>query len=182
MQTFLPYKSFARSAAALDRQRLGKQRVECLQILNALLTPNAGWSRHPATLMWAGCEMALLDYTLSVCDEWAVARGYADTCADKAIAIVRDYDLTGDLEGYLNAESWYGFARPAWLGDESFHRAHQSNLIRKLPEHYAPMFPGVPAGLEYIWPEGRVTLLPDLPPKLPEPTGAGSPKKEKDSK
>jgi len=28
MQTFLPYPDFARSAAVLDRQRLGKQRLE----------------------------------------------------------------------------------------------------------------------------------------------------------
>ena len=36
MQTFLPYASFEESAKVLDRQRLGKQRVECLQIFNAL--------------------------------------------------------------------------------------------------------------------------------------------------
>ncbi len=36
MQTFLPYADFERSAAVLDRQRLGKQRVETLQIFQAL--------------------------------------------------------------------------------------------------------------------------------------------------
>lgn len=36
MQTFLPYPSGVKSARVLDRQRLGKQRVECLQILAAL--------------------------------------------------------------------------------------------------------------------------------------------------
>lgn len=36
MQTFLPYKSFEQSAACLDNKRLGKQRVEVLQILKAL--------------------------------------------------------------------------------------------------------------------------------------------------
>jgi hypothetical protein len=36
MQTFLPYPDFAKSAAVLDNKRLGKQRVECLQILTAL--------------------------------------------------------------------------------------------------------------------------------------------------
>lgn len=36
MQTFLPYPSAERSARVLDNQRLGKQRVECLQILAAL--------------------------------------------------------------------------------------------------------------------------------------------------
>ena len=34
MQIFLPYKSFKKSAEVLDYQRLGKQRVEALQIIN----------------------------------------------------------------------------------------------------------------------------------------------------
>jgi len=36
MQTFLPYPDFKRSAQVLDRQRLGKQRVENLQLMTAL--------------------------------------------------------------------------------------------------------------------------------------------------
>lgn len=36
MQTFLPYPSAEQSAKVLDTQRLGKQRVECLQILATL--------------------------------------------------------------------------------------------------------------------------------------------------
>ena len=36
MQTFLPYPDFAESAKVLDNKRLGKQRVECLQIMKAL--------------------------------------------------------------------------------------------------------------------------------------------------
>lgn len=36
MQTFLPYPNFVESAKCLDDKRLGKQRVECLQILNVL--------------------------------------------------------------------------------------------------------------------------------------------------
>ena len=31
MQTFLPYSNFKKSAKCLDRQRLGKQRVEALK-------------------------------------------------------------------------------------------------------------------------------------------------------
>lgn len=37
MQTFMPYNSFEESAHALDQRRLGKQRVENYQILQALL-------------------------------------------------------------------------------------------------------------------------------------------------
>lgn len=36
MQTFLPYADFSMSAKCLDYRRLGKQRVEAMQILNAI--------------------------------------------------------------------------------------------------------------------------------------------------
>ena len=36
MQTFLPYKSFEKSAKCLDYKRLGKQRIETWQIYSAL--------------------------------------------------------------------------------------------------------------------------------------------------
>lgn len=36
MQTFLPYPDFRQSAKVLDRARLGKQRVECLQLARAI--------------------------------------------------------------------------------------------------------------------------------------------------
>jgi hypothetical protein len=44
---------------------------------------------------------------------------------------------------------------PRWLGDPAFHRSHQAALVRKDPEHYGPLFPGVPADLEYVWPTRR---------------------------
>jgi hypothetical protein len=46
MQTFLPYPDFRKSAEVLDRQRLGKQRVEGLQLINSLagITNGKGWS------------------------------------------------------------------------------------------------------------------------------------------
>lgn len=37
MQTFLPYASFPHSAAVLDRQRLGKQRVDALKLYHDLV-------------------------------------------------------------------------------------------------------------------------------------------------
>ena len=44
---------------------------------------------------------------------------------------------------------------PPWLGDEQFHRSHQSSLLRKDPAHYGPLFSGVPDDLEYVWPVRR---------------------------
>lgn len=42
MQTFLPYPNFIGSAKVLDSKRLGKQRVENLQIMQALLGKRVG--------------------------------------------------------------------------------------------------------------------------------------------
>ena len=48
VQTFVPYADFARTAAVLDAKRLGKQRVEVIQIVRALTVPGYAWSSHPA--------------------------------------------------------------------------------------------------------------------------------------
>lgn len=139
MQTFLPYPSFVDTAEALDRQRLGKQRVETLQIMSALLT-GSGWVNHPATKMWAGYERGLYLYQQAVCFEW-VRRGYYDSCLSKTAELYFEY-----------RPAWVGPTDPPWMGDVGFHISHQSNLIRKDPEFYGPQFPGVPDDLPYIWP------------------------------
>ena len=84
MQTFVPEDTFAKSVRVLDRQRLGKQRVETLQIMKALAGLSKGWVNHPATRMWRGYEQALLDYQDATCNEW-LRRGYKDTCFTKRL-------------------------------------------------------------------------------------------------
>jgi hypothetical protein len=42
MQTFLPYPDFGATAAVLDARRLGKQRVETVQVLRALTVSGYG--------------------------------------------------------------------------------------------------------------------------------------------
>lgn len=138
MQTFLPYESFQQSASALDMQRLGKQRVETLQILRTLFGESAGWKNHPAVTMWCGHEAQLLNYGVTVCLEW-MRRGYNDTVLDTLIGMAVAY---GPLDT----------PRPPWLGDPDFHRSHQSNLLRKNAAHYGPLWPGVPDDLPYVWP------------------------------
>lgn len=142
MQTFLPYESFTRSARVLDQQRLGKQRVECLQVLNVFAGVREGWGNHPITRMWTGYELALVRYGLTVCQVWRRERGFNDTCYGK----IRRLFPSATLDDIRDAEP------PPWLGDPAFHRSHQSNLVRKRPDIYGPIFPGVPDDLPYIWP------------------------------
>jgi len=84
MQTFLPSTSFEQSAKWLDTLRLGKQRVECYQILKALTDPSYGWQNHPAVNMWRQHKHALLFYSIAICLEWQ-QRGYKDTCQSKIL-------------------------------------------------------------------------------------------------
>jgi len=134
MQTFLPYADFTRSARCLDYRRLGKQRVEALQILRALRGKSRGWRNHPAVRMWRGHDGALIDYALAICAEWS-ARGYRDSVARK-----------------LRRFHPRSHARPAWLGGRTFHASHRSNLLRKDQEYYGRFGWSEPSNLEYVWP------------------------------
>lgn len=150
MQTFLPYPDFVVSAEVLDYRRLGKQRVETLQILNTLLGLSSGWSNHPAVKMWRGHEFLLVQYGIVMCDEW-IGRGYKDTCRDKII------DLGGSLvvaeaSSVILERASQGESIPEWLGNTELHTSHQSNLLRKDWNYYSKYFSGVPADLPYYWP------------------------------
>ena len=149
MQTFLPDRDFAVSAAVLDDRRLGKQRVEALQVIRALTRPTYGWQHHPAVRMWRGYEEALGCYALTMCAEWC-RRSFADTCAR---TIAEDLAAAGvPVPPRPQAELGRAGLLPPWLGDEAFHRSHRSALLRKDPSHYGARLGGVPPDLPYVWP------------------------------
>lgn len=138
VQTFLPYADFDATAKVLDYRRLGNQRVEGYQILQALRGLSFGWRNHPASKMWRGHERMLCGYVMAICQEWR-RRGYKDSFLERMHVVFPTLDPAS-------------YTAPSWLGDEQFHLAHQSNLVRKDPKYYGPIFPGVPDNLPYIWP------------------------------
>ncbi len=168
----MPFPSFEESAKCLDNRRLGKQRVEVRQILEALIQgpfspcPNCGdekptinlqkngfhcynceakliktaWYNHPATKMWKGYETELVRYGLAMIKEWT-NRGYKDTQANVILDLIDAKEFSGPA------------TIPKWIGDDKFHLAHKSNLIRKNPLHYRPIFGvDIPDNLPYYWP------------------------------
>lgn len=168
MQVFLPYASFTHSVAVLDRARLGKQRVECGQLLSALrylktgekvpaeydvnIGPrgsNPGWINHPATKMWRGFESALALYMTLCVAEWA-ARGYKNS-------IVTPYNLDTLEPDPLHTD--FAAASPAprvrmppWLGDADFHASHRAALLAKDPDWYSRYNWLEQPGVNYVWP------------------------------
>lgn len=171
MQTFLPFSDFKQSADVLDMRRLGKQRVEVLQLLIALhwedlktniwlaeavmpdpdrlYTDTPGWVHHPAAKMWRGFEFALTTYGMMMCAVWR-QQGFSDRTYEK----IEAFTLL-DPESYAE-QSWLETHKklPSWLGNEAFHRSHRSNLIRKMPKYYVGVLHwDDPSDLPYIWPE-----------------------------
>lgn len=144
MQTFLPYKSFESSARVLDQQRLGKQRVETMQIMTALVR-GTGWIHHPATKMWRGYEFALMSYQEAICNEWT-RRGHKDTCLEKTREIFMELPAERRLPKV-----------PAWLGLKKIHSIHRANLLRKSPVHYTQFHWPEKAAEGYWYPEEGYT-------------------------
>ena len=145
MQTFLPYVSFEKSAACLDNRRLGKQRVEAMQILNVLAGKTSAWKHHPAVLMWDGHEKALRQYLRVMILEWK-RRGFRNTMRVPREARLSPHDT------------------PWWLGSRRFHSAHRSNLLRKDVQHYGQMGWKVSPDLPRYWPVS-ISALRSKPPR-----------------
>ncbi len=141
----------------LDYRRLGKQRVEAMQLINglqkldgrnagtpvrerthpAVMPGGSGWLNHPASKMWRGHIGALMRYHDTAIDEW-VSRGYKN-----------------NMLKYFSEGDWADLRYPSWLGNEEFHASHRSALLYKNPEWYGQFGwteePGIPKET-YIWP------------------------------
>lgn len=136
MQTFLPYTDFKECAKCLDYKRLGKQRSECKQILNALNpNTNSRWKNHPAVRMWKGHELVLKYYMNCMIKEW-VNRGYKNN-----MELNKDFD---------------NITIPDWI-DIKLIYSHRANLLRKQPQHYNQFNWNVDPEAPYWWPSGLKT-------------------------
>lgn len=129
MQTFLPFPDFSASAEVLDRQRLGKQRLEVFQLLEAIHLFGGGDGdppyikgrrNHPIARAWLGHTGSLLLYGLAICDQW-IGRGYRDSMRPRICA----------LRSHVASD-----APPPWLGRPRVHSHYRSILLAKDPEHY----------------------------------------------
>lgn len=163
LQTFLPLPNFVHSLAVLDTARLGKQRLECGQLLAAhacLLAgrPVVGWRNHPAMRMWLGHSAALAVYQTLCHWEWT-ARGYNNSILIPTYG--RDGLPNPDFRHpELLAPSMREATLPPWLGREDVHASHRARLLHKAPDHYGQFgWTEQPRTDEegYVWPVTRET-------------------------
>lgn len=130
MMTFLLTHDFIENAKLLDNQRLGKQRVEACQIIDAILY-GTGWVNHPATKSWRPYLMALKYYTNCIINEW-VRRGYSNN--------IPLFEIT------------YPIVFPWWVFWGALHHSHRAMLKRK--DLFYSNLPVIPDFMNYgyIWP------------------------------
>ena len=131
MQTFLPYRDFALAAKCLDRQRLGCQRKEAMQILDILNGKYTAWREHPAVVMWRGYENALIEYRNHVLSEWE-SRGYKN--------ILSKYLTPGPI------------ILPTWFETERVFSSHRAALLFKDYKWYSKFGWEESPVLDYFWP------------------------------
>ncbi|CAF3991426.1 unnamed protein product, partial [Rotaria sp. Silwood1] len=128
MQIFIPLLTIQEIAECLDNQRLGKQRLECLQVINIIRgtqSPNAKTGRiafenHPIIDMWRPYVPFLKFYFNTMVKEW-INRGFQNSLT---LEDVKDEEIL----------------TPSWWGLDELHASHRANLVRKLPSHYKDRF------------------------------------------
>lgn len=161
MQTFLAHPDFAKSASVLDYRRLGKQRVEAKQVLQAILDVNKegtegntgqGFINHPIMHQWQPYPEALLSYTWYICREWR-NRGYRDGIMPWLFQVAKLRGLRMMQSGAIRRSSQFN---PWWLGHPRVHVYHRANLMVKMPDYYSQFGWKIPdhlsTGFGYSWP------------------------------
>lgn len=118
MITFLPVPNFTECAKILDRQRLGKQRLEAKWVAQIVLGETK-YINHPLIRMWKPWPQAIIEYGICICEEWR-RRGYLDN----------------QLEWFKNTEEGE-IIMPSWFGDDKLHSSHRTKLITKDPIYYS---------------------------------------------
>lgn len=133
MQTFIPCRTYVESASVLDWRRLGKQRLEALQIYLIIsgIAPKSRWRNHPAVRMWRGYTDHLAAYYNTILSEW-IRRGFNNTMQFLSCDII-------------------GVPKPAWLTDE-FMAAHRAALLAKDWGYYRQFSWVEEPKIAYIWP------------------------------
>jgi hypothetical protein len=179
--TFVTSSNLQECAQNLDNQRLGKQRVEAKQIIDAI-EKNTGWSNHLCAKMWKDHVSCLKVYYNYIVREW-IRRGFINNMKlydlDESSFVILKTEFDGTKT--IVEESTVGkITFPWWFSWEPFIYSHRAALLRKNPEFYTPRFkdPCSSQYLQYgyIWPSKLAeNILSHFTLEAFYPLGAGTP-------
>jgi len=137
--TFILDQDLVASFKLLDDRRLGKQRVEAHQIINAIEGKSKGWTSHPITKGWSKHVDALKVYFNLCVMEWE-GRGRNNSMP------LYDVPMDGSV------------VFPWWVVNLPVIYSHQASLLRKEPSFYSELLfpPEEYKSVGYLWPNDDV--------------------------
>ena len=152
MQVFLPFPDIKTSILVLDKVRKWKQVLEAKQLIDVVDGRKQGWKNHPCAKMYSKYPNFLKLYYNTALDLWKKVGKTKLEPVELGLVVL-----------------------PPWIGNEEFHKSHQSNLLRKAEddrcgisrlgnkkpsrellnnlELYGISTINTPTNLEYVWPD-----------------------------
>ncbi len=137
MQVFLPYPDFEDSVSVLDNKRLGNQIYR-----EAKTIISGGWPNHPVCKMWAPYRYALCNYCLAGLEVMRIRAAWKSDVVPRWEHWFKETQNSYDNSGL-----------PPFIGNEKFHAAMRSNLLRKDPDWYGQFGWKESQTLAYVWPK-----------------------------
>lgn len=147
VNTFITSESLEECAKNLDNLRLGKQRVECIQLISFIENKdNKGFRNHPILIMWSNNVDALKVYCNFMIREW-IKRGFTNTIElydldeSKIVFYKNIYNeetkLTEIIKPEIKDDS---IVFPIWFNWKPLILSHQSSLLKKNFDYYSKIF------------------------------------------
>lgn len=175
VNTFLPHPHIKKSLKSLDYKRLGKQRVEAMQILKMILyvseqsrilgLPFASFldAKSPEKARFIFDRMQAYRETCSLLRKEGHKVGFSTHPAAVMWVGYEEYlkkyiNTSIKLwikKGYKNTMATYSVSpdpvKPWWWGHSLFHDSHKASLQFKHPDHYSQYFSEY-TFTDYVWP------------------------------
>ena len=141
VNVFITSTNLEECARNLDYRRLGKQRLECIEIIEG-----DSWKNHPCYLMWKNNKEALKIYFNHILREW-ISRGFQNSLAFYSIdeSKAQFYDITYDENTYLTTISnpkinENSILFPKWFCWKPLILSQRASLLRKDEVYYSSKF------------------------------------------
>ena len=149
MDTFVPFPNFKDSAGALLESDAIASLRSALKVMEVHheygnLEHNEVIARHPIVELWGDAIPHLCEYAFALIEVIPADRTGAINLAkiEKAVRFHMSCATSGE----------YRMDAPRWLGDEMFHAAQRSALMRRHPLHYGRMWPDQDMSIPQYWP------------------------------
>lgn len=150
MQTWLTRVSWRAASQDLESRQAVLQTIEAYDLFEYLL----GYSDEskeapPAPLqrMWQGHEYSLGIYAMTM-GERVHKLGIKDEIFFKTHDLFQQWKKDAKEDG----EPIPSWVTPPWARDTDVMRSHRSNLVRRWPRQYSPIFLKTPDNMPYVWP------------------------------